>query len=540
MSENAADARIHEERGEYRGLRWPDWIVIAGYIAFMLGIGLFYLHRQKNTEDYLLGGRKIHPVASGISLFATMISTISYLAYPGEVIRHGPTVLLLYIASLPVIYLIMGYGLIPLLMRLPVTSAYEILEKPLGTGVRLFGSAIFVLTRLAWMALLIFLAAKSMVVMVNGKTELIPIIITVVGVVTLIYSSMGGLRAVVVTDVAQFFILAAGAMLTMLFVTVAMGGPLTWFPTSWAPNWDSFVVFSIDPHVRVTVVGSMVFTIVWWVCTAGADQMAIQRYLSTRDVRAARRAFFTNNCADITITVLLGLVGFALLGFFRGNPHLVGDGKSITGDTDFLFPHYIANFLPVGVSGLVVAGLLSAAMSSLSSGINSTATVVVSDFIDRFRKRTDSEIHHVKIARYISIAAGVIVILTGTCMEKVPGNIMEVTSKTNGLFVAPLFSLFFMALFVPFATPFGAVFGSIYGWCCGGFFAFWDVITGQPGLSFLWILPVSLACSILFGMLFSMVPSRGKSWKVISVWSLALLVPPVTTYVILSGKILLW
>ena len=530
---SAANALLRIERRQHRGLKWPDWFIIGGYAFFMVGIGFYYLHRQKNTEDYLLGGRKINPVFSGISLFATMISTISYLALPGEIIKHGPTYFLLYMASLPLIYLIVSWFFIPLFMKLRIVSAYEILEKPFGVGVRLFGSIIFIITRLAWMALLIFLTTKALVVMMNWDASLIPVITIIIGFITLLYSSMGGLRAVIVTDVAQFTLLLIGSVLTISFVSLNMGGVMEWFPTAWAPTWDSFKIFSTDPHIRVTVVGVMLTATAWWVCTAGSDQMAIQRYLATRDTKAARRAFLCTNFAEAAISILLSLTGFALFGFFRVNPHLIADGKSIIEDADFLFPHYIANFLPIGIAGLVVAGILSAAMSSLSSGINSTATVIMSDFFARFKKKKDTEFHNVKVARFISIIIGVIAVLLSTVMGRVSGNIMEITNKTNGIFVAPLFNLFFMALFIPFATPLGTVFGSIYGIFIGFLIAFWDALTGGPGLSFLLILPLSLISSIVFGILFSLLPTKGKRFGVQLIWSFILLIPLVIIFILL-------
>lgn len=298
---SAANAVIRIERREHRGLRWLDWTVIGAYILFMLGIGWYYSRRQKSTEDYFLGGRNIHPILSGLSLFATLLSTISYLAYPGEMIKHGPIVFLGYVPAFLVSYLLVGYFMIPLFMKLKITSAYEILEKPLGVSVRLCGSIMFLLTRIVWMALLLFLTAKAMVVMMNWDESLIPYIALAGGIITVIYSSMGGLKAVITTDVTQFIILLLGAVLTVALITAKMGGVGAWFPTEWAPTWDKFVFFSADSHIRVTIVGTFVATILWWICTAGSDQMAIQRYLATRDVRSARKALLTSGIADIGV-----------------------------------------------------------------------------------------------------------------------------------------------------------------------------------------------------------------------------------------------
>ena len=526
---SAANALLRIERRTHRGLSWPDWTVIVIYVLLMLGIGWYFSKRQKTSEDYLVGGRQINSFVSGISLFASFFSTISFLALAGEVIKHGPLIIIVMIVSFPFIYVITGYLFIPFFMKLPITSAYQILEKPLGRGVRMAGSIIFLLTRFVWMALLIFLTSKALVVMFGWDNRFILYISLVTGIITIIYSTMGGLRAVVTTDVIQFFILLFGAVVTVVLVTLNMRGVGGWVPTEWAPNWDKLVLFSWSPYIRLTIVFTFLHTIAWWVCTAGSDQMAIQRFIATRDVKAARRTFLTTQIGEKVLFFILMCVGFSLLGFYRMNPYLIPDGKDLITDADFLFPHFIANHLPVGLAGIVIAALFSAAMSSLSSGLNSTAAVITTDIIPWLRKTTQN-INPLKLAKWCSLSVGLLVLGVSTTMRYVPGNITEVTAKTNGVFVAPLFNLFFMAMFVRYATPFGTIMGSIYGIAVAVLIAFWDVLTGQPGVTFLWIGPASLVVSIGASMLFSLIPLKGKGWKATLAWSFMLICPIVLVY----------
>ncbi len=518
----AANALLRIERRQHRGLSWLDWAVMLFYGTAVLGVGWFLSRKMKSTEEFFVGGRKMNSFAIGISLFATLLSTVSYLAHPGEMIKHGPVVLA-SVAMIPLIYVIVGYGLIPYLVRLPVTSAYEILEGRLGTRIRLLGSFIFILTRLVWMALMIYLTGRVMVVVLGWPLETLPYIVIVAGFVTVIYTALGGLRAVVITDVTQFFILFGGAVLTIVLINRELGSFYAWFPTSWAPNWDVQPFFSLDPAVRATVVGAFLNSLIYWICTAGSDQLAIQRYLATRDATAARRAFLVNSVAGIFITVVLALVGFALLGFFSVNPHLIPDGQSLIEDADYIFPHYVANYLPIGLAGLVIVAMFAAVMSSLDSGINSVSTVIMVDFLNRSKK--DTERHHLATARYLTVGIGAAVVLISSVIGKVPGNIQEVAVKTNYLFLVPLFILFFLALFVSFATPFGAAFGAIYSFLAGGLIAFWDVLTGQPGVSFQWIAVVSLLVGLIFGPLFCMLPTREKGWKTNLMWGGLALLP---------------
>ncbi len=160
---SAANAILRIERREFRGLRWLDWTVIFTFALSMLGIGWYFSKRQKTSEEYLVGSRNVNSFISGISLFASFLSTISYLAIVGEVIKHGPLVMVIHIVSFPVVYFITAYLFIPFFMKLPITSAYEIIGKPLGNKVRLTGSIIFLLTRFMWMALLIYLTSKALV-----------------------------------------------------------------------------------------------------------------------------------------------------------------------------------------------------------------------------------------------------------------------------------------------------------------------------------------------------------------------------------------
>jgi SSS family solute:Na+ symporter len=532
-----------------------DWAVMSAYALGMLAIGYLFARRTQSTDEYLTGGRNMRSSSIGLSLFATLMSTITYLAVPGEMINKGPFILG-WLATLPVVYLIVGYGLIPLFMRLAVTSAYEILEMRLGLTGRLTASVIFLATRLLWMALIIYLTADKLIVQMLGWDDsMTPWVAAAIGGITILYTSMGGLRAVVFTDVIQSFILLGGAILTIVVITVKMGGVGAWWPREWSSSWDQQPFFDWDPRVRVTILGSLFFMSIWWVCTAGSDQMAIQRYLATRDARAARKAFGMTLIANVVVHALLAGVGFALLGFFRAHPENLLPGMTIEKSADNLFPYYIVRFLPPGITGLVIAGLLAAAMSSLSSGINSACSVISSDFIGRFKRRpgTAPAPHApshssawpnavvskagdpdavaatqpitVGQTRLIAVTSGLAAVLLSFLIGGVSGNIMEVTVRTNHIFTAPLFALFFMALFVRSATGFGTIFGALYGCGVAVAIAYWDVLTGGPTLSFQWISALSLVVSIGAGILLSRLMPRSRTWAGWAIQSLVAALP---------------
>jgi SSS family solute:Na+ symporter len=522
----------------HRGVGILDWLVVALYFAIVLGIGWYWSRRQKSRDDFLLGGRRMNPVASGISIIVTLISLISYLAVVGETVKFGPVYILASILSIPIVFLIVAYLLIPIFMRLPITSAYEVLEKPLGLGVRLTGSVLFILIRVVWMALIVYLSAKTFAVMMNwGDRAILPVVLSL-GAVTLVYTALGGFRAAVAVGVVKFFLLLFGAVLTLVFISVRMGGVGIWLPHRWATHWQPFLAFSLDPRVRITLVGMMITTVVWWVCTAGSDQIAIQRYASTRDLRSARQAFLSNNIADAILIVFLGAVGFAVLGFFQAFPQLATAGRSVTGDADFLFPHLIANILPHGAAGFLMAGVISTVLVSFGSGVNSTAAVIVTDFVGRLRtgagrgiSRDDQPDRQGLLAsRVATVLVGVVVLLLSLLMNRVPGNIIEMTNRSNGLFVAPLFNLFFMAIFIRRASPLGTILGSVYGFAAAFLIAFWQTLTGAPSPGFQWIIPASLAVSVLSSILFSRVAGRPKTRLAGALWSAGLLLPLVLVF----------
>lgn len=477
-----------------------DWVVIVAYIVGMLLIGWHFSRQTGTTDDFHLGGRNQRPWAVGLSLFATLLSTLSYMAYPGEVIKHGP-MMLAGMFAYPLIFLIVGFGIIPLIMRQRVTSAYEILERRLGLACRLFGSMIFIMIRLTWMAAVIHITSAAIIVPILGiEPGWAPLVGATIGVITLVYTSQGGLRAVIWTDVLQSGILFAGAILTVTLVSYQLGG-FGWFPTQWAADWDPPAI-GFDTNARITLASALVMMLGWYVCTAGSDQMAMQRYLATRDAPAARRMYGISLVAATLVTLLLMCVGFALLAYFKANPGMLPDGQTIDHAADQLFPRYIVIALPAGIAGLVVAGLLAAAMSSLSSGISSAAAVIQVDFLQRMLARSPQRANDVRIAKWTSAAVGIIVVLLSLSIGQVKGNMLEVVNKVANLMTAPLFLLFFMALFIPWARGGATIVATMASIAVAIAIAYFEVF----GLSFIWIIPASLFVGVALGTALSLAP----------------------------------
>lgn len=215
------------------GLSFLDWTILFIYGVGMLGIGWYYQRKNKTKEEYLLGGRKMKPVSIGISLFATLVSTLSYITTPGEMILHGPIIFAGGLAF-PLVYIVVGWWIIPAIMKTGVTSAYEILEQKLGLSVRLLGTVMFLLLRLLWMATIIYVTVDvALYAVIQFDKAYIPLIAGLLTIITVIYTTMGGLKAVVVTDIVQSCIFLGGALLSVIIVCWHLGSVSAIFPKEW-------------------------------------------------------------------------------------------------------------------------------------------------------------------------------------------------------------------------------------------------------------------------------------------------------------------
>lgn len=485
-----------------------DWIVLAGYLVAMLLIGWFFSRKNKTQDDYLLGGRKMNPTAVGISLFATLMSTLSYLTYPGEMIKHGP-VIFTGLLSFPLVYYVGGWWLIPRIRQMNVTSAYEILETKLGLSVRLLATFMFLSLRLLWMATIIYVTVDvALRSVVSFDPVYIPLISVILTVITIIYTAMGGLKAVVLTDVIQSFIFLGGALVSIAIACIHIDSFTGLIPTEWPRHWDTFS-WGFDPQQRTTLGNAVLVLFVWYICTTGSDQMAIQRYLSTKDIRTARRSFAVSLLSNLVAYILLALVGLAMLAWYARNEQLLLPEQTIHEQADTLFPRFILLALPAGISGLVISGLLAAAMSSLSSGLNSVSSVISEDILKRFRGKDRPVPDPLKQVVRLSYWTGAAVIGLSFFVSSVPGNLLDVIMKVVNLFVAPLFVLFFMALFVPFATERGTFVGGVASIIAAVAIAFF----GAFGITVLWIMPMSLLTGIGVAVLLSALDRGGRNGK---------------------------
>ncbi|WP_417851274.1 sodium:solute symporter family transporter [Thalassoglobus sp.] len=457
----AAEATEPAAMGPRAGLAVIDWVIVFLYASGTICLGWYFSRKQSTTEEYFVGSGSMNPILIGVSLFATLLSTITYLSTPGESLGKGP-VYFTSLLAMPITFYIVGFILLPVYMRQKVTSAYELLEAKLGLSIRMLGACMFVLLRLVWMSLLIYMTSKAIVEMTGLADRWIPVVALITGTVAVVYTSLGGLRAVVITDAMQTILLYGGAVTVIAMVTWNMGG-FGWFPTKWDPQWDKQPILPENARTRLTVLGAILNALIWSVCTAGGDQTSVQRFMATKDAKSARLALATQLIVGLIVSLTLALVGFALLGYFKEFPEQIPAGLDLKHDADKMFTNFIAFNLPPGVSGFVVAAMFAAAMSSIDSGVNSITAVVMTDGLDRFGRKPRTEKEHVRISRWMALGIGLLVVICSSAMGGIPGNYTAVTQKTSNLLTTPIFGLFFFALFVPFASPKGVWIGAICG-----------------------------------------------------------------------------
>ncbi|CAN5818275.1 hypothetical protein BH23PLA1_BH23PLA1_20960 [soil metagenome] len=504
------------------GLQVADYVVMFVYMGALLCVGIYLARRQKTSEAFFVGGRRMPWALVGISMLATLMSTLTYLGSPGEVIQHGLGRAFGLIA-LPFAFVVIAFVWVPFFMRLRLTSAYEYLELRFGRSVRLLGVALFLYMRLLWMGLILYTASMAIALMTEatGPQALETLtggllrlderawfyfVLLFIGVLSTAYTALGGIEAVIWTDTLQFLTLFGGAVLTILLVAFRTDtGPMQWWTESSRLAHSLPPLASWDLTTRVTVLTVVLNIFFWQICTHCSDQVALQRYFSTDSAASARRTAMIGMGLDVVMQVVLVLVGMALLTYYLHHaaelPAHVTDPRA-AGFADRIFPHFIAHGLPVGVSGLVLAAVFAVAQSSIDSGINSSATVIS---VDLLRKRGAgagplNEAAELRMAKLLTLVIGAFVIAAGLLVAQLPEryNIIDLTMKSFNTVLGPLAAVFMAGFFLRHVGELAALCAGMIGAASGLLLAFAaDLLPGWRGPSMYLVIPLSWA--ITFG-----------------------------------------
>ncbi|MFG6416971.1 sodium/solute symporter [Roseateles sp. DC23W] len=402
-----------DERGEQRlasaeveagklMLRWLDWLVIVVYLVAMLGMGLyFYLREKRNsTSDFFVGGRSIPFWAAGVSLYAANTSSISYIAIPAKAFETNWQYLtnnLIAVVGL----MFVAVWIVPLLRRLDLMSVFSYLETRFHPAIRMLSSALCILVQLgSRMSVILFLPSLA-IATITGIDMVWSILM--MGGFTIAYTALGGMKAVVWTDVVQLIVKMGGALFAIGFVVWHLDGGLAEIAREAAAAQKTKMFdFSFD-LTKATVWGFIFLVVFDVVLTFPKDQVLMQRTLSTKDDRDAGRSIWAFAAIMIPGGFVFYSIGTALYVYYKANPERMNPLLSI----DATFPMFIAAELPMGVTGLIIAGIFAAAMATLSSIINSVATLASVDFYEKLVKNPDPK-KSVLFAELMTVAAGLI------------------------------------------------------------------------------------------------------------------------------------
>jgi len=444
------------------GLKWLDFVAIVAYLLVTFGIAVWFGRKQKSTEDFFVGGRRVPWFAVGLSILATLFSTLTYLSTPGEVIKHGIGFFCGYLA-IPLSALVITRLWIPFYMRLGLTSAYEYLERRFSPLIRTIGASLFLLLRLGWMSMVVFAASTALDQVKGPDLKILPgpdlyWWIFAVGIVAAVYTAIGGIQAMIWTDVLQCLLLLAGTLMVISAVVLTTGtGPVQWWNlvSQERAGHTAPPVFSWDLTVRVTIVTAIINRFFWDICTHGSDQVVLQRYFSTPSLKAARRSYLISIGTDVLMVGLLAICGFALLAFYLSRPERLPNGWTLSESADRLFPHFLSSQLPAGCAGLVMSAFLCDAIQTLEAGVNAVTAVISTDLVPR-HQTAEQSLTSLRVVRLLSIvitlsisglALGVAHLATSHHLT-----IIDMMPRFFNLFVGPLAALFMVGMFLPRCT----------------------------------------------------------------------------------------
>jgi solute:Na+ symporter, SSS family len=432
-----------------------NYATLVGYLGAMVGIGWFCSRKNKNTDDYFKASGRIPWWAAGLSIYATMLSSLTFMSIPAKAYASDWVFAWANFPILLVVPIIIAFYL-PFFRQLNITSAYEYLERRFNLATRMYGSVAFILFQIGRQAIVLLLPSLALATVsdLNVQTCII-----LMGVLCVAYTVMGGIEAVVWTDVVQTVVLLGAAIVSLCLIIFGSDGGVSGFMST-ATDHNKFHMFNLGLDPRTTK------DTFWAIIVAYAfinlvpytsDQAVVQRYMTTSDEKAAARSIWANALLAIPSTAIFFAIGTALFVYFRAHPDKLDPAQA----TDAIFPAFIMQNLPMGVAGLVIAGVFAAAQSTVSGSLNSVVTAIMTDFYKRFGGKSN-EAGELRLARILTAAFGVFATLAALVLSQ--SNTKSLWDAYNGLIGlagSGLGGLFALGIFTKRAHGVGAMIGAI-------------------------------------------------------------------------------
>jgi solute:Na+ symporter, SSS family len=495
-------------------MHYADWIVLALYIVTMVSIGVWANRRQTDTEAYFLGNRRIPWWAAGLSIIATSFSAASILGVPGYAYAVDMWYLQYQLGDiLAAIIVIVLF--IPFFHRVRgLTTAYEYLEARFDTKTRLLGSTLFILTVLLRAGTLLFGAA--LLFSTVAPTNLIPFLtgveeaVVIFGIIAIIYTVMGGISAVIWTDVIQFSIMSLGIIASMAVVVLATpGGWDTAFAEAGAAGKLNIINLEEPLGGRGLITAIFGYGLLA-LSLFGTNQQPVQRYMTVKNPREAQSALMLGvgaGAIGVTLSLLLGVFLFI---FYEHFPGLLAEDLS----SDQVMPHFVNTQVPPILTGALVAAVFAAAMSSLDSALNSLSAAATVDFLRRFKPDV-SEAGRLTFAKVVVVTAGIIGIGVGIYSSRTEAPLIDLILTFMGYFAGGLLGLFLLGMLTRRANGHGAFTGAITGTLVVLMLTANDIPLpnmyewlGREPIPFIWSTAVGLAVTLVVGYLVSLAGSR--------------------------------
>lgn len=451
-------------------LRTPDLIVLLCYLAGVFGLGCWFARKSRKTEEFMAAGRSLAGWTIGLSIFGTYVSSLSFLGNSGK--AFGATWnSWVFALSLPIAAWVAVRWFIPLYRSGNEISAYYHLEKRFGPWARLYALACYLLSQLARIGTILYLVALALSPLTGWD---IRTIIIVTGVMVTIYTLVGGIEAVIWTDVVQSIVLIAGALLCAVLILNGMPeGPGQLFQIANENDKFSLGSFSLNPKTLTAPDPTFWMVVVYGLFinfqNFGIDQSFVQRYITARSDRDARFSVWLASLMFPVVSALLFFLGTGLFSLYHAKPDMLAevkhqvaasqlgaeaDAAAITAKAEALtdqdigdkvLPHFIVNHLPAGVAGLLIAAIFAAAMSSVDTSLNSSASLYLCDIHRRHLRPDASEAESMRVLHIATLLVGIAGTLTAIAMIRVK-SALDAWWNLQGIFTGGMLGLFLLGL----------------------------------------------------------------------------------------------
>ena len=416
-----------------------DLAIIVLYGLVLVGMGAYFLKKSKTSEQFMVAGKSIPAWAAGIAVMSTYTSSISYIAVPGKAFDDNWHPLIFALTAIPVTWFVTRY-VIPHYRKNKIVSVYSYLEEKIGGWGRLYAAFSFLLFMVGRVAVILYLSSLLLSSFVNTD---IGTIILMVGIVTIIYTLMGGMEAVIWTDVMQSIVMIGG----ILFVGYVLTSEIFAQPEYLIQKAIENQKFSLgDSDFSLgdrTIWVMIIYGITENIRNLMADQNYTQKYSTVATEKEAKKSVWIAMLIYLPLTAIFLYIGTALFSFYGGASHALNE--AIT-KGDKVFPYFIATELPVGIKGLLIAAIMAASMSTVDSALNSSATVLFIDFYKKHFKPSASETSSLRFLRFSTIIWGILGVGFALLMIKAK-SALDVWWQISGIFGGGILGLFLLALY---------------------------------------------------------------------------------------------